>query len=140
MPLVAVVLSVALSAVALLHVYWAVRGVNASTAVPSRTDGTPVFRPGRVATLTVAAALVVAALLVLARAHVVTIGLPTNLIDVGVWLVAATFTMRTVGEFRYVGIFKRVRGTPFARWDTRLFTPLCAAIASAAVVVAVTAR
>jgi hypothetical protein len=46
------------------------------------------------------------------------------------------FALRTIGEFRYVGLFKRVHSTPFARWDSRLFTPLSAAIAAAAVVVA----
>ena len=40
------------------------------------------------------------------------------------------FLARTVGEFRLVGVFKRVRGTPFATWDTWLFTPLCGLIAA----------
>jgi len=35
-----------------------------------------------------------------------------------------------------VGLFKRVQRTMFARWDSRLFTPLCIAIAVGSGVVA----
>ena len=38
--------------------------------------------------------------------------------------------LRAVGDFRMVGFWKTVRDTPFARWDTRLFSPLCVAIAA----------
>jgi hypothetical protein len=41
------------------------------------------------------------------------------------------FLLRAVGEFRLVGLFKRIRGTAFARWDTWLFSPLCLLIALA---------
>ncbi|WP_268893745.1 DUF3995 domain-containing protein [Paenibacillus puerhi] len=30
-----------------------------------------------------------------------------------------------MGDFRYVGMFKRVRGSRFARHDNYVFTPLC---------------
>jgi hypothetical protein len=32
---------------------------------------------------------------------------------------------RAVGDFRLVGFFKTVRGSTFARMDTRLYSPLC---------------
>ena len=40
-------------------------------------------------------------------------------------LMAAVFALRAVGDFRCVGFFKRVKDTPFAVWDSRLFSPLC---------------
>ena len=129
-------LTLVLLILAAIHVYWAIRGVGTSAGVPSRRDGTPVFRPGRVSTLGVAVALFIAAMLVVGRAQPAAAGASPLVARVGVWGVAAAFALRTVGEFRYVGLFKRVRGTPFAKWDTRLFTPLCAAIAIAALVVA----
>jgi len=133
---VAVGVTLVLLSLAAVHVYWAARGVGTTAGIPSRADGTPVFRPGRVATLGVAVALGLAALLVMGRAQLLDFGLPPLLLRVGTWGVAVAFAARTIGEFRYVGVFKRVRGTPFARWDSRLFTPLCAAIAIATVVVA----
>ena len=136
MDIIAVGLTLVLLSLAAVHVYWAARGVRTSVGIPSRRDGTPVFLPGRVATLSVALALGIAAFLVVGRAQLLDVGLPPLVLRVGVWGVAATFAARTVGEFRYVGFFKRVRGTPFAQWDTRVFTPLCAAIALATFVVA----
>ena len=80
---------------AALHVYWAVGGVTGGSAVPSRPDGTPVFRPGPVASLAVALALTIAGGLVLARASVVPPVLPAPWIRGGVWAVAGGRSWRT---------------------------------------------
>ena len=44
--------------------------------------------------------------------------------------------VRAVGDFRYVGFFKSLGDDPFCSWDTWLFSPLCLAIALAALTVA----
>lgn len=119
-------------AIAALHFYWAVRGVSgASMAVPARADGKPLFLPSTTTTMMVVVALVAAAVVVLGRAQL----LPANPVPISVfatatWLLGLVFTARAIGELRYVGLFKRVRGTAFARADTRYFTPLCIVIAS----------
>jgi hypothetical protein len=33
-------------------------------------------------------------------------------VHVGVWLIAAVFAVRAVGDFRYVGFFKKIRDSP----------------------------
>lgn len=43
--------------------------------------------------------------------------------------IAGIFFLRAVGEFKLVGFFKRASDTPFAYWDTWLFSPLCLVIA-----------
>jgi Protein of unknown function (DUF3995) len=134
--LIAIALTAVLLTLAAIHIYWALRGVGTTASIPTRSDGTPVLRPGRVATFAVAIALSVAALLIATRAGLMHAKLPEQLIDLGTWAVAAAFALRAVGDFHYVGLFKRVRDTPFARWDTRLFTPLCALIATGTAVVA----
>ena len=136
MRLLAGVVAVVLFALAALHVVWVARGRSASAAIPSRADGTPLFRPGPASTLLVALALTVAGILVLMR-----VGAPADSpglrwVQVATWVVAAVFALRTVGEFRYLGLFKRERTTPFARWDTWVFTPVCAALAAAIAVLA----
>jgi len=138
MPILAGLLATVFALIAALHLYWTVRGVGTGAGVPSRADGTPVIRPGRLASFAVTAACILAALIVLGRGHLLDVGLPPAILHVGIWGIAGVFFLRTIGEFRYVGLFKRVRGTPFADWDTRLFTPLCAAIAGAAVALAAT--
>ncbi|EGD05771.1 hypothetical protein B1M_04736, partial [Burkholderia sp. TJI49] len=44
-------------------------------------------------------------------------------------VLALIFAVRAVGDFRYVGFFKRIRGSRFARMDTLCYSPLCAALA-----------
>ena len=51
----------------------------------------------------------------------------------GIWVLAAVFALRAIGDFRYIGIFKRVRGTRFARNDSLYFSPLCMGISGLAV-------
>ena len=43
--------------------------------------------------------------------------------------ISVLFFLRAIGEFKLVGFFKQVRDTPFAFWDTWLFSPLCLLIA-----------
>ena len=132
----AIALSGVLYLVAALHPYWAIRGVGTGAGVPSRPDGTPAMRPGRLAALAVAAALTLAGTIILGRSGTLATGLPTFVLRAGAWTIAATFAARTIGEFHYVGLFRRVKGTPFATWDTWLFTPLCAALAAASAAIA----
>jgi hypothetical protein len=129
-----------LTLLGLVHVYWAVRGVSGrSVALPER-DGRPLFQPGCGSTLAVAAGLCGGALVLLARANVVRLPLPAPWLGWGAWTLATLFGLRAVGDFRYVGIFKRVKGTPFARWDAGLFTPLCIMIALGSAITAAADR
>ena len=48
----------------------------------------------------------------------------------------AVFLGRVVGDFRWFGVFKQMRGTAFAWWDTWLFVPLCLLLALGCLVAA----
>jgi hypothetical protein len=50
-------------------------------------------------------------------------------VQIAAWLIAAVFALRAIGDFRYVGFFKRIRDSKFARLDTLAYSPLCAALA-----------
>jgi hypothetical protein len=128
--LVALALAAVFTALAALHVYWAVVGVQGGAAVPTRADGTPLFRPGAGGTLAVAGALLAAATVVLGRGGVAALPVPPALYRVGAWGLGLLLGARAVGDFRYVGLFKRERATPFARRDTVLYSPLCVALAA----------
>ncbi len=78
-----------------------------------------------------ALALGAAALLVLGRAGVIPHMAPPWTYASGAWGLGGVLLLRAIGEFRYVGLFKRVRGTRFATLDTWLYTPLCAMLAAA---------
>jgi hypothetical protein len=53
----------------------------------------------------------------------------SSFVRVSAWLIAAAFALRAIGDFRYVGFFKRIRGSRFARLDTFAYSPLCAFLA-----------
>jgi hypothetical protein len=54
-------------------------------------------------------------------------------------LIAFIFLARAVGDFNYVGFFKRVKRTAFAKNDSRYFAPLCLFIAVTSAVIALKA-
>jgi hypothetical protein len=109
---------------ALLHFYWAVRGVSGNSAAIPEINGAPAFRPGKAATAAVGLVLLGTAAIVLLQLQ---------------WLVAgaaAVLILRAIGDFRLVGFFKRVRGSRFARMDTRVYSPLCLALGASLAVLA----
>jgi hypothetical protein len=119
-----------------LHVYWAAGGTwGATAAVPAR-EGKPLFRPGRAATVLVAILLFLGAALLAARLGVFGRPKPGWLLGAGAWTLAGVFLARAIGDFRWVGFFKRHTGTRFAALDSAFYSPLCLAIAAGCAVVA----
>lgn len=127
--LLAEVTCLAFLAIALWHVYMASAPDAARLwAVPSR-DGTPLFRPSRVATLAVAAMLLLFAALVGSCAGLWRLGIPHRVLVIFSYALALGLVGRAVGDFRYVGFFKRIRGSQFARLDSLIFSPVCLLLA-----------
>jgi hypothetical protein len=117
-----------LCAIALLHIYWGIVGAAGRSIALPEVDGKPTFIPSRLACFAVASALILAALLVLWRGGLVSAPISRVVTTVGTVGVGVVFVLRAIGDFRLVGFFKRVRGTPFALWDTLLFSPLSLAL------------
>ena len=120
-----------------IHVYWALGGRRGvADAIPER-DGRLVFQPGPFGTAVVAVLLLVSSALVLDRGGAVgTHFAPPALRLWGAWGIAAALSARAIGDFRYVGFFKRLRGTRFADLDTRLYSPLALALGLGTAIVA----
>jgi hypothetical protein len=109
-----------------LHLYWALGGESFKLAAIPQIGNRPSFKPTAWATLAVALALFAAAWLVGTQA-----GLRLGDIVPGplrLWicrLLALIFLARAIGDFRLVGLFKKIRDSRFAYWDTRVYSPLC---------------
>lgn len=107
-----------------LHVYWAFGGRKWIKGAIPEVKGKPALQPGPLATMVVAAGLFMMGILALL--------IVLQEIQVWTWLgwgVAAIFLIRALGDFKYVGFFKR-RGQQsiFARRDTQFYSPLCLGI------------
>ena len=122
--IVAGTLAIAFCVLSLLHIGWALGVRGGKVQVLPERGGAPLFQPGPLSTLAVAAVLFLAALIVTQRAGLGRELLPAALVEWGCWGVSVALVLRAIGEFRYVGFFKRVRDTAFARMDTLLYSPL----------------
>ena len=104
----------------LIHFYWALGGRKFADAVlPERADGGKLFRPSAVGTITVGAVLCAVAFSCVLPIFVG--GLQFFWIRT---VFAVIFFARFVGEFRYVGLFKKYRQSDFAKYDTLIYSPL----------------
>ncbi|MDR1015251.1 MAG: DUF3995 domain-containing protein [Coriobacteriales bacterium] len=129
--LIALLLSAAFIALAALHVAWGLGFTwGGDSLLPQQPDGTLLFKPGAVACFAAALMFALPALIYLMRVGILVTGVPDWVPYVGVWGVAAVLLVRAVGEFRYAGLTKKIKGTSFARRDTRIYTPLCLVLAA----------
>jgi hypothetical protein len=129
MPLLLALALAIIAFAAAFHLYWALGGqVGFSVSLPQHADGTPVmahrlpwWRPAAGA---VALGLAALALLLLGHAGHLPLPLPPGLVRIALLATGAAFVARALVPNRYVGFFKSLRGTRWARFDTRLYSPL----------------
>ena len=133
---VAVVVCTIFTVLGAWHFYMAFAGHSGeSAAIPSR-DGKPTFTPSTKSTIAVGIVLLLFAALVAGTSGVLVLGLPSRLLTGLSYALALGLLARAVGDFNYVGFFKRVRGTRFARMDTVLYSPLCLLLSAGVATVA----
>lgn len=118
-----------ISFAAAFHIYWAFGGhLGYAVSLPQLPDGEPVMAHRltwwRPAAGGVAVCLICLALLMLVQAGYLNQPLPRNLVRFTLLLVGAAFVARALIPNRYVGFFKFLRTTRWAKYDTRLYSPL----------------
>ncbi|MFL6691479.1 MAG: DUF3995 domain-containing protein [Ramlibacter sp.] len=131
-----VTISAVFVALALWHFHMALKPpAQVSGAVPS-VNGKPVFVPSKLSTFVVGIVLLSFAALVAVTGGLLSIGLPRT---VAAWLsygLALGLLARAIGEFKYVGFFKRVRSSRFAELDSLVYSPLCLMLSGGVALVA----
>lgn len=100
-----------------VHLFWVFGGLwGTQFAIPSTATGEPVFQPRKGGTLLVACCLFAAAILNL------------GFLAIGQWTyfwIGLLFGLRVIGDFKYVGLGKKIKNTPFAQKDATIFIPIC---------------
>jgi hypothetical protein len=108
------------------HFYWGCGGrVGVAVALPQRADGTQAFESNPAGAILVAVFLTGSFLLVLALAGLIDLPVPQRWLRVAVLSLSALFLARALSWYKYVGLFKSIRRTRFAKYDTWLYSPLC---------------
>ncbi len=120
----AIILILIFLAIAAIHFYWAFGGRKwANLALPTANGSTPIFKPRLLETLAVAVGFLGFVYIILCEANVLNhSGL---LVKYGSWFIPFVFIVRAIGEFRYVGFFKKIKHTDFGRMDSKYYSPLC---------------
>jgi hypothetical protein len=131
-----ILLAVIFAAIALLHFYWAFGGNASGMAAIPTAEGKQVFTPSAFSTVAVALAFIAAVLVVLGQIGYIGDAIPRWIFRTGLFVISVLFLLRAIGEFRLVGFFKTLTGTPFASMDTWIYSPLCLFIAISAFIVA----
>lgn len=126
-PHVALINAVIFAFMGIIHSYWLVggkRGLHLS--LPTNLSGDyPPINPGPISSFLVASGLLGVSVFNASIGLGFSMGLPTDADQWGMWLLAAIFMLRVIGDFHYIGMFKKVTQTKFGRMDTKFYIPLC---------------
>lgn len=129
MIVIGLILVVIFLALSILHLYWGLGGKwKIDEAVPANEMGNKVLKTGPLPCFVVALGLLGFAFVILHSAKILSISLPHWISVSGLWIIAAIFIVRAVGDFRYVGFFKKVKQTTFGKNDSQIYSPLCLTI------------
>jgi hypothetical protein len=115
---------IALCLIGLLHFYWALGGeVGMDIAVPT-LDGKRLINPAKMATVVVGVALFGFAFIAyMLYFYDLSSSLYRDYFIISGWILSGIFTLRGIGEFNAVGLFKKIKSSEFAYYDTRFYTP-----------------
>lgn len=122
-----------------VHFYWGLGGKwAANAAIPTKENNEKVMNPKLLECFAVAFGLLGLGLFILVRVQILSFKLPSWLMKYGLWAISTIFILRAVGEFKYVGFFKKIKSTPFGQSDTKYYSPLCLIVGCLAMVLALT--
>ena len=111
--------------ISIIHFYWVFGGLKGlNKALPTDEKGTRVLNPGKIETSFVGLGLLLFALYYSTRIGILEIELPKLIFDYSGWIISSIFILRAIGEFKYVGFFKKIKNTEFGKFDTKYFSIL----------------
>jgi hypothetical protein len=125
MMIISLLLAVVFLAISILHIYWAFGGKwGFEIALPTNAEGVKVFQPGFISCVMVGIALLLFSLFYLRTGEWINISVPGWIENNLGWIIPLLFLLRAVGDFKYIGLFKKIKETSFGRMDTYLYSPL----------------
>ena len=108
------------------HFYWLLGGTwGLEKVIPTKDNKISTIPIPKFATLIVALILILFGLVYIVKSGFINISFPKWIITYGYWFIPLLFILRAVGDFKYVGFFKKINHTEFAKADSKIFIPLC---------------
>jgi len=119
---IALLLSIIFIFLAGLHFYWAFFGIkDPSLVLPTKENGQFLFRPGKLGTFLVGLFLSLFAFVYLNKVLWV---MESKGLDFASLFIGIVFILRAIGDFKYLGFFKKSTATRFAKMDSKYYSPL----------------
>jgi hypothetical protein len=107
-----------------IHIHWALGGKwGFKNAIPTKENGDLVMKPRTMDSIMVAVYLGLFAFFYATKTNLFSLNLPKWTMYF-LWIIPTLFFLRAIGEFKYVGFFRKVNSTVFSKWDKNLFSPL----------------
>ncbi len=129
MEVLSIVLLIIFIALGGIHFYWIFGGKwGLANALPTNENGESVLKPNKFSTLIVGSGLTIFGIFYLFKSGLINVQIPSWILTYGGWIISSIFILRAIGEFKYVGFFKRIKQTDFGKMDSKLFSPLCLTI------------
>jgi hypothetical protein len=109
-----------------LHFYWAVGGKWATDeVVPTKPTGEKLFSTSALSCVIVGSGLWLFAFVHVVNARLIFVNTNLPVIHYVTLAMGIVFLVRFVGDFKWVGIFKKVKDTSFGKNDTLYYAPVC---------------
>ncbi|XCF05646.1 DUF3995 domain-containing protein [Tamlana crocina] len=119
-------LSIVLITLGAIHFNWVAGGTfGFAESLPTKESGERVLNPKKIDSAIVGTGLTLFGIFYIFKSGMTENILPNWLLEYGGWIIPIIFILRAIGEFKYVGFFKSVNKTNFAKLDTKLYSPLC---------------
>ncbi|MCR9286268.1 DUF3995 domain-containing protein [Saprospiraceae bacterium] len=110
----------------LLHFYWVTgRQWSLHDALPQDDSGKAIFQPSRIASFMVGLGLLSMSFFFAVESQWIHFFMPKYVLKYAPFIIGGIFILRSIGDFNYVGFFKKSRNTRFAQKDTKFYSPLC---------------
>lgn len=137
--ILSILLSIIFIGLGIIHFNWVVGGkFGFSESLPTKENGERVLNPKKIDSAIVGIGLTAFGIFYFLKSGLIDVNLAEWITKYGSWIIPSIFLLRAIGEFKYVGFFKKIKNTEFGKWDTKLFSPLCLLIGICGIIIQLT--
>ena len=127
--ILSLILVVVFAILGVIHLSWVFGSKwGFAESLPTNEKGERVLNPKKFDSAIVGLGLCFFALFYLIKSGLFTLDIPSWIAQYGSWIIPSIFLLRVIGDFKYIGFFKRIKETDFGKRDSKLFSPLCLGI------------
>ncbi|MDY8136127.1 DUF3995 domain-containing protein [Aquimarina sp. 2201CG5-10] len=131
-----ILLSLILIVLGIIHFNWVIGGTfGFEASMPTKESGERALNPKNIDSAIVGTGLMTFGFFYLFQSGIINYNLPEWILKYGGWIIPVIFILRSIGEFKYVGFFKRIKQTNFGKLDTKFYSPLCLAIGVTGIII-----